>query len=277
MPATEEIKKVAIEFLTQYGFQIIGAFIIMTAGWVLAKILGSWIDRFLTTKGMEPPLRLLIYRGVRVLIFGFTFVLALDKFGVQVAPLVAGIGVAGVGIGLAMQGVLSNVMAGLTIIFTKPFRIGEWIELLDVHGKVLSIELFSTTLQHPDLSKVIIPNRKIVGEILHNYGSIRQLNLTISVAYATDLDRALAAVRDVLAANPKALKTPEPVFGVSALADSSINLAVKPWVAVDDFVTAHAEITKQIVERFRADSIEIPFPQREIRVLSSATPLSKSA
>jgi len=277
MTAPEEIKKVAIEFLTQYGFQIIGAFIILAAGWLLARIVGGWIDRYLTTKGMEPPLRMLICRAVKALFFGFTFVLALDKFGVQVAPLVAGIGVAGVGIGLAMQGVLSNVVAGLSIIFTKPFRVGEWVELLGVHGKVVSIELFNTTLQHPDLSKVVIPNRKIVGEILHNYGDLRQLDLTVGVAYASDLDRALAAVREVLADHPMALKDPAPVIGIGSLADSAINLCIKPWVKVDDYGIAHREIYKQVVEKFRAKEVEIPYPQREIRLLGEPPTLRQTA
>ncbi len=268
IPAIEEIKKVAIEFLTQYGFQIIGAFIILTAGWILAGILSRWLDGFLVRKNMELPLRLLIARVLKALVLGFTFVLALDKFGVQVAPLVAGIGVAGVGIGLAMQGVLSNIVAGITIIFVKPFRVGEWVEMLGVHGKVEMIALFSTTLSHPDKSRVIIPNRKIVGEVLHNYGTIRQLNLTVGVAYATDLNKAAAAIESVLANHTKVLKEPKAILGVSSLADSSINISVRPWVCVDDAVTTGAEIYKAVIERFRAENIQIPFPQREIRVLN---------
>jgi small conductance mechanosensitive channel len=265
----EESRKTAIEFLTNYGFQMVGALLILIAGAVLARILGGWLDRLLTRKDMEPPLRLLICRALKFLIFAFTFVLALDKFGVQVAPLVAGIGVAGVGIGLAMQGVLSNIVAGLTIIVVKPFRIGEWVEMAGITGKVETIGLFSTKLSNPDRSRIIIPNRKIVGEVLHNYGAIRQLDLTVGVAYATDLNKALAAVQAVLAENPRALQDPAPRIGVSALADSSINIAVKPWVLVDDVNLARAEIYKAIVERFRVENILIPFPQREVRVLDT--------
>lgn len=271
MPATDEIKKVAIEFLTNYGFQIIGAFIILAAGWLVARIVSGWVDGLLTRRSMEPPLRLLISRVIRLLILGFTFVLALDKFGVQVAPLVAGIGVAGVGIGLAMQGVLSNVVAGLTIIFVKPFRVGEWVEMAGVTGKVEMIDLFSTKLSNPDRSRIIIPNRKIVGEILHNYGAMRQLDLSVGVAYGTDLNRALEAVNAVLSAHPKVLKDPVPRVGVTALADSSINISVKPWVPVDDVGIVRAELYKSIVERFRAEAIQIPFPQREIRMLDQAS------
>jgi small conductance mechanosensitive channel len=195
-------------------------------------------------------------------------VLALDKFGVQIAPLIAGIGVAGVGIGLAAQGVLGNVIAGLTIIFTKPFRVGEYIELLGVYGQVQSIELFSTTLTHPDRSRVVIPNRKIVGEILHNYGMIRQLDLNVGVAYSADLNRALAVVHEILNANPRVLKEPKAVVGIEGLADSAITLGVSPWVSVPDYGAVQLEIYQAIVEQFRARGIEIPFPQREVRMLN---------
>jgi small conductance mechanosensitive channel len=128
--------------------------------------------------------------GHRVLLFAI--IVALDKFGFQIAPLVAGIGVAGLGLGFALQGVLSNVIAGLTIIFTKPFRVGEHIEIVGVRGDVTTIELFSTTLVHPDRSRIIIPNRKIVGEILHNFGTLRQIHLAVMVPHDTDLAKALA-------------------------------------------------------------------------------------
>jgi len=208
-----------------------------------------------------------LVRVVRLLVIGLAVVLALDKFGVQIAPLIAGIGVVGVGIGLAAQGVLGNVMAGLTIIFTKPFRVGEYIELLGVYGQVTSIELFSTTLLHSDRSRVIIPNRKIVGEIMHNYGAIRQLDLKVGIAYNADLDRALATVHEILGANPRVLKDPKPVVGIDSLGDSAITLAVGPWVSVPDYGVAQLELYRGIIEQFRARNIEIPFPQREVRLL----------
>lgn len=240
---------------------------ILVAGLLLARWVGGLADRWLRKKPVEPPARLLIVRALRIVVLVFALVVALDKFGFQIAPLVAGIGVAGVGIGLAMQGVLSNVVAGLTSIFTKPFRVGEYVELLGVQGQVDRIELFSTTLVHPDLSRVVIPNRRIVGEILHNHGRIRQLALRVGVAYAADLPAALAAAREALAANPRVLKDPAPVVGIASLDDSAVTLGPGPWVAVEDVVAARGEVYQAVVERFRARGIAIPFPQREVRVL----------
>jgi len=202
----------------------------------------------------------------------------LDKFGVQVAPLIAGIGVVGVGIGLAMQGVLGNVMAGLTIIFTKPFRVGEYIEILGVYGQVVNIELFSTTLLHLDNSRVVVPNRKIVGEILHNHGIMRQLDLHVGIAYDADLSKALTMVGQILAANLRVLKDPAPRVGIRELADSAIIIAIEPWVSVPDYAIAQLELYQAVVEQFRAAGIEIPFPHQDIRLLeraNDATPVGE--
>ena len=247
--------------------------IILTIGCVIASVeLVRLFKKWLDSKHVEPHICTLAVRVSRLLIFGLALVLALDKCGVPIAPMVAGIGVAGVGIGLALQGVLGNLVAGLTIIFTKPFRFGEYIEIAGVQGQVTSIELFSTTLLHSDQSKVVIPNRKVVGEILHNYGHVRQLDLSVSVAYGTNLTNAINVVRGVLVKNTRVLKEPAPVIGVSLLADSSVNIAIKPWTAVADFGPAQAEIYQAIAEQFRASGITIPFPQREIRMLGAISP-----
>jgi small conductance mechanosensitive channel len=266
----DRLMETAISFLVQYGFQIVGAVAILGAGVALALWVGQWVGRWLTSRHFEPPVRMLATRVVRLAIFAMAAVMALGKFGVEIAPLIAGIGVAGVGIGLAMQGVLGNLVAGLTIIFTKPYRVGEYIELLGVSGEVISIELFSTVLVHIDRSRVTIPNRKIVGEILHNYGRVRQLKLDVDVAYSADLGQALALVDGILKANPRVLRDPAAVVGINALESSSINISVQPWVNVPDYEAAQLDIYKAVLDVFRQHRIEIPFPQQEVRLLGTA-------
>ena len=263
-------KDITLDLVIRYGFQVVGALIILTIGVLLARWIGNVSNRWLESRVKEPPMRLLMVRAIRILVLILTLLVALDKFGFQVAPLVAAVGVAGVGVGFAFQGVLGNIIAGLSIIFTKPYRVGEYIELVGVHGQVVTIELFSTTLLQLDRSRVVIPNRKIVGEILHNYGTIRQLQLKVGVAYDANLDDVILAAKQIVAANPSVLKEPAPVIGVSELADSAITLSVQPWVAVADVVSARAELYKAIVERFRASNIEIPFPVREVRLLGNS-------
>jgi small conductance mechanosensitive channel len=203
-------RELTTDLLIRYGFQVLGALVIVAVGAIAARWTGALVDRRLQRRAMEPPMRTLLVRALKILILLFAVVMALDKFGFQIAPLVAGIGVAGLGVGLALQGVLSNVVAGLTIIFTKPFRVGEYIEVLNVSGDVATIELFSTTLVHPDRSRVIIPNRKIVGEILHNFGTMRQLHLRVPVPRTAHTAGPLGLARDIAAANPRVLKDPAP-------------------------------------------------------------------
>ena len=267
--AISRIEAKVVDFLTDYGFSIVGALIILAIGLVIAWWIGRALKKWLESKHIEPPIIMLAVRVVRLLVFLVALLQALEKLSVPIGPALAGIGVAGVGIGLALQGVLGNLVAGLTIIFTKPFRVGEWIEIAGVSGQVKTIELFTTTLLHTDMSRVVIPNRKIIGDILHNFGGIRQLDLSVGVAYGTDLNEATAIVRRVLAANPRVLKEPAPIVGVTMLADSSINIAVKPWVKVDDFVFAQAEINQAVAEQLRVANISIPFPQREVRLLNN--------
>jgi small conductance mechanosensitive channel len=262
-------KEITLDLIIRYGFQVVGAIIILVVGVLLARWIGNISDRWLASRVKEPPMRLLMVRAIRILIILLTLLVALDKFGFQIAPLVAAVGVAGVGVGFAFQGVLGNIIAGLSIIFTKPYRVGEYIELLNVHGQVVTIELFSTTLIQLDQSRVVIPNRKIVGEILHNYGTIRQLQLKIGVAYHANLQQVIGVAKEIVAANSRALKAPEPVIGVTELADSSITLSIQPWVAITDMVSARAELYQEIVDRFRSSKIDIPFPVREVRLLGS--------
>jgi len=269
------LKNIPVDLLIKYGLQVLGAIVILGVGLLLARWVGNLVQKGLQRQDMEPPIRTLLVRFVKVLVIAFTLVVALDTFGVKVAPLIAGIGIAGVGIGIALQGVLSNVMAGLSIIFTKPYRVGEYIEIAGVYGQVETIDIFSTKLVHADRSRVVIPNRKIVGEILHNYGTTRQLTLTVGIGYGSNISEALAIAQDVVAKNPRVLKDPAPAIGISMLADSAITISVQPWVKVGDYGSAQAEVYQALVERLRARSIEIPFPQREVRLVNgvSAAPV----
>jgi len=261
-------KDLTLDLAIRYGFQVLGAVVILAVGLLLARWVGNLLDGWLQKRALEPPARKLMVRVVRVVVMVFTLVVALDKFGFQIAPLVAGIGVAGLGIGIALQGVLSNVVAGLSIIFTKPFKVGEYIQVVGVHGQVSTIELFSTTLLHSDRSRVVIPNRKIVGEILQNYGSIRQLDLHVDVAFATDLERALSAARGAVEADPRVLREPAPVIGVAGVTDARITVAVKPWVTVDAEVAASGDLYRAVLERLRAAGIEVPRSRHDVHMLA---------
>ena len=266
----DQVRTTAVDLAMKFGPKVLAALLILVVGYFVGRWISGWLERALGHLEMEPPVRTLIVRIARAVITVLFVIMALQNLGVELLPLIAGLGVAGAGIALAMQGVLGNLFAGLTIILTKPFRIGEYIEIAGEEGTVENISLFQTTLTHPDRSRVIIPNRKIVGEILHNFGSIRQVNVVVGVAYDTDLKRAIALIQETLRANARVLRDIEPLIVVSQLADSSVNIAVKPWVAVTDFGVAASEINQAILATFRDAGIVIPFPQREVRMLTAA-------
>ena len=261
----DQAKSTLVDLAIKFGPKVVVAILILIAGIYAGRALGRMFDRSLGRMRLDPPVRILLVRILRLVVLVLFMIMALQNLGVELLPLIAGLGVAGAGIALAMQGVLGNIVAGLTIIFTKPFRVGEYIAIVGVEGRVESIELFSTRLSHTDRSIVVVPNRKIVGEILHNYGQIRQLNLSVSIARARDVDAALAAVQAAVDANPMLLKEPKPVIGVTKLGTGAITIAIAPWTKVVDYVTASGDVNHAVVEKFAASGIQYPAAPFEIR------------
>jgi small conductance mechanosensitive channel len=270
LQALDQVRVTAIDLAMKFGPKLVVAILILIAGFMVGRWAGSAVNRMLERLHLDAPVRRLLEGGVRALVLVIFAIMALQNVGVELLPLIAGLGVAGAGVALAMQGVLANLVAGLTILFTRPFRVGDYISIAKEEGEVLDIELSNTTLGHADLSRVVIPNRKIVGEILHNYGRLRQLDITVGVPYQADLDAALAAVRDVLQASPLALKDPAPVVSVARLADSSVRVGVGPWVSAPNYGGATSEINRAVLEAFRERGIALPVPQLEVRMLEQS-------
>ncbi|MBI4537004.1 MAG: mechanosensitive ion channel family protein [candidate division NC10 bacterium] len=259
---------IVIDLLVRYSFQVIAAMAILVGGVIVARIAGGFVERSLTKTTLERHLQTLLVRAAKIVILLFTTILALDKFGVQVTALVAGISVAGVAGGFALQGVLGNVAAGLSIMFSHLFRIGDYIEIGSVRGQVEAINLTSILLRTLEDARVIVPNRRIVGEIVYNYSGERRVPMTVEVGYQEDMDRALQTMQEVLAANPRVLKVPSPEIGIAALGDSGVRFALRPWCRAEDFWRVQYEVYRAILDRFRERAIGIPYPIREIRMVS---------
>lgn len=266
----EQVRTTLIDLALKFGPKVLAATIILLMGFFVGRAMAGWVHKALMHVEMEVPVRVLLVRMARLVIMVLFAIMALQNLGIELLPLIAGLGVAGAGIALAMQGVLGNLFAGLSIIFAKPFRLGEYISIAGEEGRVESITLFQTTLSHLDRSVVVIPNRKIVGEILHNYGKVRQLDVNVRVAYDTDIDKALAVINEIVQSSPRVLHDIEPLIGTALLGDSSVKIAIKPWVPVPDFAVAAAEINKAVLEAFRARGIVIPVPKHEVRLLNDA-------
>jgi small conductance mechanosensitive channel len=263
----EQIKHTVIDLALRFGPRVLVAMLILFLGFTASRWVSRWLARGLNRIELEPPVRALLARIGWLLTFALFMVMALQNLGVELLPLVAGVGVAGAGLALATQGVLGNLVAGLSIIFAKPFRVGEYISIVGEEGQVATITLFTTTLTHPDRSRVVIPNRKIVGEILHNFGTVRQIDIVVGVAYDTDINSAVAAIDDVLRANSRVLRDPAPVVQPVLLGESSVSIGIRPWVGVADYRAAVGEINEALLKVFRNRGIVIPFPQREVRLV----------
>jgi small conductance mechanosensitive channel len=272
LASLEQAKSTLGDLALRFGPKVLAALFILALGMLVSGWVARWVAKALTHIELEPPVRDLLTRISRVLVMLLFFVMALQNLGVELLPLIAGLGIAGAGIALALQGVLSNVAAGLSIIFTKPFRVGEYISIAGEEGRVETITLFSTMLSHNDRSRVVIPNRKIAGEILHNFGRIRQLDIRVGVAYQTDLAAAFAAIDAVLKRNPTVLQDPVPIVQTARLNEWSVDIEVKPWVAVTDYVRATGEVNRDVLAALRKQDISIPVPQHEVRLIEAAAP-----
>jgi small conductance mechanosensitive channel len=267
LTSLDQIQSTVIDLAIRFGPKALVAILILCVGFAVSRGVSRWLARGLRRIELEPPVRELLARIGWILTFTLFLVMALQNLGVELLPLIAGVGVAGAGVALAMQGVLGNLVAGLSIIFARPFRVGEYISIVGEEGQVDGITLFSTTLLHPDRSRVVIPNRKIVGEILHNFGTVRQLDIVVGVAYDTDMNEAVAAIGKVLQANPRVLRDPAPLVQPLLLGDSAVNIGIRPWVNVTDYRAAQGEINTAVLETFRSRGIAIPLPQREVRLV----------
>jgi small conductance mechanosensitive channel len=269
LDAISHARNELIDLAVRFGPKVLVAVLVLIAGAMVGRWIGRATERGLARMQLEPPVRLLMVRLVRVVVFGLFAVLALQNLGVELLPLIAGLSIAGAGIALATQGILSNAFAGLTIIFTKPYRVGDYIEIVGVQGQVQLITIFSTTLLHTDRSRVVVPNRKVVGEILHNYGQIRQAEVKVGVGYEVDLAQAIAAIHELVAANVRVLPEPAPQVQIVALGESMVQIALRPWVAVEDYVPVVGELNLAVVETCRRRGISIPYPQREVRLIGA--------
>ena len=239
------LRNALVQHAVTFGPKLLVALAMMAVGVFVSRSVAGVALKGLQRFELEPPVRDLLVKVVRSVVLALFAVMALQNLGVELLPLIAGVGVAGSGVALALQGVLGNAAAGLTLIFTKPFRVGESIKVVGVAGVVESIQLFSTTLSHGDRSRVVIPNR--------NHGVTRQLDVKVLAPCGTNLDAALAVARDVVRANPRVLTELEPGLGVDALTDGGL---------------AAGELQKALVEALLASGVRLPAQARELHAVS---------
>ena len=272
-----EIYDMVVTFFVTYSFQLLGALIILIIGLLISNRLARLVLAVCERHQMDITLSRFLASCTRIVIIIMVGVICLGKIGVSVTPLVAAIGAASLGAGLAVQGLLSNYGAGLNIILTRPFVVGDTISVQGVTGVVEEVRLAHTILTDEDEVTISIPNRHIVGEIIHNSKAFRVVEAIVGVAYDSDPRKVKAIILKVLTDNG-VVNNRDPQIGIDGFGDSSIDYAVRFWVPTEHFHQYRLRVNDQLLDALQEAGIRIPFPQREVRVLETThmTPPSPS-
>lgn len=254
------------EVLLEYGPKVLGALLILVIGYVLAKLITAFARRVMERTRMDGALIPFLSGLVYMLLMALVIIAAISKLGVNTTSFAAVMAAAGLAIGLALQGSLSNFAAGVMILFRRPFTTGDFVEVAGTSGNVESISIFSTELTTPDNKRIIVPNGKIIDDLITNYNvkPTRRIDLEVGISYDDDLRHAKEVLERILRDEGRVLDEPPAQVAVSGLGDSSVKFVVRPWVRTEDYWAARFAIIEAIKTTFDVEGISLPFPQQEV-------------
>jgi small conductance mechanosensitive channel len=260
-----------VEFASVYGLRVVGAILILIIGRIVAGQARRGVRRLGDARRWDPGLTGFLASLLYFLVMALVLISMLSSFGVQTASLVAVLGAASFAIGLALQGSLSNFASGVMLLFFRPFKVGDYVDVAGEAGTVKNIAIFTTTLATPDNVRIEVPNSKIYGGIIKNFAGYdtRRIDLTVGISYNDDMARAIEVIRGVIAADARVLPEPATTVAVADLGDSSVNLVVRPWVNRADYWTVRFDLIQGIKNALDAAGIEIPFPQRVVTMIGA--------
>lgn len=275
------VYQMMVEFFVGYSFQIIGALIIMLLGVLVARKISKIVERFCLKKKLDVTLSSFIGSTVKIIVVVMVAIIALGKIGISVTPFIAAIGALSLGAGLAMQGLLMNYVAGLNIIISRPFVVGDTIEVQGVSGLVKTVHLAYTILIDEDGTEITIPNRHIIGEIIHNSYTNMLAEITIGIAYSEDAPRAIEIIKQAIASVEELQNMQIPLdedgepkteqktqVGIDGFGNSSVKLSVRAWLPTPQFHQLRFKLNAAIYAALNEQGVKIPFPQHEVRMLN---------
>ncbi len=269
--AVQKLMDTLIEFCVSYGFQVIGAIVILILGALVANWVARLILGVMQRKDIDITLSKFLSNVVKILIVAFAVIIALGKFGITIAPFIAALGAAAFGASFALQGPLSNYTAGLIIIMTRPFTVGNTISVAGVSGIVDDVKLACTILVDEEGEQITIPNKKIIGEILHNSNEYKIVQGVIGISYGSDPEKAIAIIQEILSKNDDIDKANAPIVGIKSFGDSSVNIGFRYWVPTVKYYNTSYAMNLDVFNALKGQNIDIPFPQREVKILSNAS------
>lgn len=266
----EEVNKfynIIVEFIVNYSMQVVGALIIIILGVVLSKYIQKLLLGQLLKHSIDETISKFSTNLVRFLIIAMTTVIALGKLGISVGPFVAALGAFSLTAGLALQGSVSNFAAGLVLILTKPFKIGDTLTVHNLYGKVQDIKLAYTLLVNEDDEEITIPNKYMIGDVLVNSFENRVVEGSIGISYSSDVSKAIETIKKVIENHDGVSKENTPIIGIEKFDDSALLIAYRYWVPSNLFYKMQYEVNLNIFEALKKSEISIPFPQREIKII----------
>lgn len=259
-----ELKK----YITEFGLHIISAIVILIVGFWLSKFISRIFKKILLKRNVDVTLIGFSTSSVKFILYFFVIIAAVSQLGIETTSLIAALGAAGLAIGLALQGSLSNFAAGLMLIIFRQIKVGQFIEGGGVSGTVDKVGIFNTTLSSVDNKVIYIPNSKLINDNIINYSEkdIRRIDLVFGISYQDDIDKAKDVIKNILESNSNVLKDPIPIVAIGELGDNSVNIFVRPWVKTENFLDTKFQLTETVKKRFDEVNISIPFPQRDVHL-----------
>ena len=268
LKAAQKVVNIIIDFFVNYSFQVVGAIVILVIAVLVARMLASFLAKLFERKKFDITLSKFIISATKAVIFGFAIIIALGKFGITIAPFVAALAGMAFGASFAIQGPMANYGAGLVIILTRPFVVGNTITVSGVNGIVEEINLGATILTDEDGVKITIPNKHIVGEILHNSEQTKIVEEIVGISYDSDPEKAIGIIKEAIGRFKEISTEPPPRVGIEQFGDSSINIGLRYWIPTREYFKTLYQVNLAVYKQLKARDIAIPYPQRDVHIIS---------
>lgn len=256
------------KYITEFGVHIISAIAILVIGFWISKTLTKVLKKVLTKRGVDVTLIGFLTSALKFALYLFVIIAAVGQLGIETTSFIAALGAAGLAIGLALQGSLANVAAGVMLIIFRQVKVGQFVESGGVSGTVEKVGIFNTTLVTIDNKVIYIPNSKLINDNIINYSEkdTRRIDLVFSISYEDDIDKTKKIIQSLIDSDPDILKVPAPLVAVGELTDNSVNIFVRPWVNTNKVLDVRFRLTELIKKKFDEENISIPFPQSDVYV-----------
>lgn len=262
----QEFYNQTIEFLANYSFQIIGALIITIIGWFLSKYIFTLLIKFFDNHDFDSTLGRFAANAIRILVFGAMIIVAIGKLGISVAPFIAAVGAIFLTAGLAIQGSVANFAAGISLVISRPFKIGDTILINNIYGEVEEIKLAYTTLRTEDEELITVPNKNMIGEVIVNSFKYRIVESTVGISYTDDVNVAITIIKEVIDSFENISVDNKAIVGIEKFGDSALEIGMRYWVPTRSFFKMQYEVNLAVYKALNEAKLTIPYPQRDIHV-----------